>query len=561
MIAKKSDKKKLLKMPKIVNSRFLTSLLKIINHGSLDSPKMVMITSLMNMIDVAHYATDPELYTLLRSITISINCKSSSVLDGQIVYSTIFSSIGHSDNTEILSGIIEPIVVNDHTMTSNEIDSILTIVSRYSKIGFVLHHKESLTSKLIQIESGSIHGIETVIQDFEKEITDIKTKLHKVLSEDGMAATEPVFLNSEEFSKDYFKKVFARSKEKSRVLKMGLHSFNEFLSAEGGLLCGKMYLIGAPTNSFKTGLLLYIALWIQLYNSDIYKKKFEEDGKIPTILVLSLENTPDENTERLFSMYSKKNMSDVEDLKDAENIWSSNFYKTDSIIDICMVYGRNGRFSPADLEYRIDELESQGRIVIATIVDYLKIMRDDHASLDNRQKIINIASDLYSITVSRPHMCMVTAHHTNRTGDEMIADISSRGGVDIVKSLGRQHLTEAHGVEDAIDFSLFVRPEISQHNDESYLTFKKGKCRYKRTPLEYFAHHLRDRFHLYDDIHKEKSESILTINETESRISDDPNAHRIFSEQPVDTSLSLRDRLAMRSIGEGQQSKVAVFES
>lgn len=517
----KKFKKQTLKIPAVVNSRFLLSLLKVTIHGDISSSKLTMIGTLLKMINTSTYSKDPEIFSILKAIEISINCKLDDVKDNHLIISVITASISNSDNSEIISGLIEPIVVGSFKLQESEITYVLDIVSTYSKVGFLLEYKDSIVDKFNNIESGSINGINNLVGDFEKEIADLHIKLHKTLSSDGLSATDTVSISDPDFFKKYFNKVFKLSKRKTKVLKTGIKKFNSFLSEEGGLLTGKMYVVNAPINSFKTGLLLYIAKWIQLYNSDQYLEKYKENGKRPTVVVVSLENSWDENTERLFSMYSSTNLSNVSNLQDAENIWKSNVYKTDSIIDICMVYGKAYRFSPSDLEYRIDEIEAGGAQVIAVVIDYMRVMRDDLANQDPRLRIISISTALHELAVTRPDMTVISAHHINRDGDVILTDIENRGGVDKVKSLGRQHLVEAHAVEEPIDFSCYIVPETSIYSGETFLTFKKGKCRYKRTPIEYFAHELKNRFYLTDDINLDTSLSIDSIAETVSNSADD----------------------------------------
>lgn len=524
----KKFKRNLLKIPAVVNSRFLLTLLRVVIHGNLGSSKLTMISTLLKMVNINVYSKDPEIFSIFKSIEISINCKLDDVKDNFLIVSVITASISNDDNKEIISGLIEPIISGNFKIPDSEIAYVLNIISTYSKIGFLLESKESIVDKFNKIESGSMGGINNLVSDFEREIADLHLKLHKTLSTDAIDAGDTVSISDPEFFKKYFDKVYKLSKRKTRALRTGIQKFNKFLSNLGGFLTGKMYVINAPINSFKTGLLLYIAKWIQLYNSHLYVEKFKVTGKRPTVLVVSLENTWDENTERLFSMYSSTNLSEVTEIKDAEDLWKSNVYKTDSIIDISMIYGQAYRFSPSDLEYRIDEIESQGAEVIAVIIDYMRVMRDDLANTDPRLRIISISTDLHRMAALRPNTVIISAHHTNRDGDVILTDIESRGGVDRVKALGRQHLVEAHAVEEPIDFSMYIVPELSTFNGELYLTAKKGKCRYERSPVEYFAHHLKNRFYLEDDINLPKSLSLDSIAETANS---EGKKEAVFSDQ------------------------------
>ena len=525
MVVKKL-KKKLLRIPAVMNSRFLLALLKVVIHGNIGNSKLAMVDSLLKLVDTGAYIKDLDIYVVIKALEISINCKTDDVKDNHLIMTLIEASISNAESADIISGLIEPIVLGAITLQEQEVTYVLGVVSTYSKVGFLLNYKDSITDKFTHIESGSMGGIQNIVNDFEKEIAELHMKLHKTLSSDSLNTMEPVSISGKDFMSTQFNVVYKMAKRKTRALKTGIKRFNQFLSEDEGFLTGKMYLINAPTNTFKTSLLLYIAKWIQQYNSDLYLERFKATGKRPTILIASLENTWDENMERLFSIFSGKNMSDVTSLEQAENIWKTCLYKTNSIIDIVLIYGKSGRFSPADLEYRIDELESQGCQVITTIVDYLKVMRDDLGDVDPRLRVMNISKDLHEIVAVRPEMVLITAHHTNREGDKVLTDVEDRGGVDKVKSLGRQHLTESNSIEEAPDFSMYINPEVSPYTGDSYLTLKKGRCRYKRTSVDYFAHQLKNRFFLTDDIYMEKSLSIDSIAETAQ---EGPGEKKVYS--------------------------------
>ncbi len=77
----KKPKKKLLKIPTVVNSRFLLALLKIIVHGELSSSKLTMIHTLLKMIDIQYYSKDPEVFSILKALEMTINCKFDDVKD------------------------------------------------------------------------------------------------------------------------------------------------------------------------------------------------------------------------------------------------------------------------------------------------------------------------------------------------------------------------------------------------------------------------------------------------------------------------------------------------
>jgi hypothetical protein len=509
------EKRQRIKFPAIMNNRFLIALLRILCHGKLNTTNLTMINNFFTkLINIDDFSKDLNIHTLITVIRVVVECKMSKVEDNSSIVGLIRSEVVEESAIEIVDDTIEPIIMNVSKISEKEIGFITDKISMYSRYGYILAYKNPIIDKIIQIESGNTQDITESISSFMKTIKILNNRLHKTAAIDGNSLTESVSLNDPNFMDKYFTKLYALSKKKTRCLKTGIKAFNEMCGDGGGLYTGSMYCINAPTNSFKTAFLLHLAKWIRAYNHDVYAERFKETGKIPTILFVSLENTWDENLDRMFSMVTGRDMQKTSTIEEAKKMWKDDPSAT-SIIDIVMEYGKANRFSPADLEQRIDELEStENREVICCIIDYMKNMRDDLGDRDPRMKLINVSKDLYDLTTTRPEMCMITAHHTNRDADRMISEMGKNGAIDKAKSLSREQLTEANAAEEALDFSFYICPEQSPYDKEWYLGIKLGKTRKKRSMLEYIAHPLRNRFYLIDDINLPRSLSLRSISET-----------------------------------------------
>lgn len=513
MYKKRNDK---LRIPIIFNGRFLINLLKVLIHGKLGQKSTILIRDFMGMADLDFYSKYMEIYTLIKSISIVSKDILSGLDSKDHLINHIGTSLENEENKEYIEDTIEPIIISEMAINQEEIKYILETVTTYMKYGFLLKYKNAIEQGFEDLTNGSQHGMGYVVDELSQNLSDIHVSLHKCRNSEEDDYTEDVFITSRDFISNQFEKLYNLAKRKTKLLKTGIKQFNKMLSSEGdgGFITGKMYNIYAPVNSFKTGLLLNIARWIQLYNGENYKEKIKVTGKKPVVLVVSLENTWDENGERFFSMYSNEEMNDVDSVEKAKEMWVENVKKTNSPIEIVLSYARAHKFSPMDLEQKIDEIESRGFFVIATIMDYHRIMKDDQNSADQRLKVINITKDLKEIVSRKNDMVLITAHHTNREGDRTLEELDSRGSVDKVKALNNTHLVDAHGVDEPVDASIFIYPETSPYNGEKYLCFKRGKLRYKLTEVNYFAHHLRNGFYLEDDIDLPHSLSLKSISET-----------------------------------------------
>ena len=100
----------------------------------------------------------------------------------------------------------------------------------------------------------------------------------------------------------------------------------------------------------------------------------------------------------------------------------------------------------------------------------------------------------------------MTCNNTNRSADEMMAEMDNKFASNKIQNLGRQHITEAHSVEEPLDWSAFINLEISPYDNKKYMTLKRQKCRWEESEVKYFAQELVDGYYLMDDIHLPEGE-------------------------------------------------------
>lgn len=527
--------KNLLNIPAVINSRFLASVLKIVVHGKLNAPKLSTINSFFKMVDHQLYEKDLDTYTLLKSVEAAVAIKLDGMNDPSMIMSGIEISLpqNQSHTTEIVADIIEPTVMNVFNVQDQEIDFIMRTISLYTKYGFILEAKEEIVDKFVNVESGSAKAIAKEIEELEKEISSLHMKLHRTHSNDEIDITEAISILDPEFMEKHMSAVYKASKNKKKILKTGIQALNEMLN--GGFQTGKMYLVYAPINSFKSAFLLYNSWWIAKYNSENYVDYYKTTGKRPTVLFVSLENTWDENLERLMMMVSGgTTLNSCQNMKEVENVWEDAVKKSNPIIDIVFAYARANRFGVSELEQKIDQIETEKQCkVVAVVIDFLRNMKDDFGNTDPRLKCIQIATDLHELVIRRPEMALITAHHTTADGDRAMRERVERGGVDKVKALDRTHAVESKSVEEPVDGSIFITPEQSPHTNQWYLGVKLGKARGKRPDREYFALPLKNKFLIMDDLNHPKPSHVDSIAET------DPNKDKqpVYSDEIKKTSV------------------------
>ena len=94
---------------------------------------------------------------------------------------------------------------------------------------------------------------------------------------------------------------------------------------------------------------------------------------------------------------------------------------------------------------------------------------------------------------------LISAHQLNRAGNQYIKEKKDQGVTDIAKALGRSFISGAYDIERRVHFSAFIYTEFSKFDNEMYLEISREKCRYKRTPVDYFVTKLNDGFFIDDD--------------------------------------------------------------
>jgi len=527
----------LLDVPAIINSRFLINTLKIVVHGKLNSAKLATINSFFKMVDIHPYEKDIETLTLLKAVESATSLKLDGVNDHALLTSGIEIALNSHYSRDIFEDIIEPLVMNVFNVPDQEIDFVMKTISLYTKYGFILESKDAIISKLTNVESGSIKGVEDEIKELEEEISQLYMKLHKMHSINEVDIMDAVSILDPEFTSKHLPAVHKASKNKKRVLKTGIQALNEMLGPEGGFLTGKMYLISAPVNSFKSAFLLYCSWWISKYNTDAYVDFYKTTGKRPSVLLVSLENTWDENIERLVAMVSGGvRIAQLDTSKDVEEIWNENVMKSNPLIDITLLYARPNRFGVSELEQKIDELEVERNCkFIAVVIDFLRNMREDSGINDPRLKVIQLATDLHSLVTRRPDICLITAHHTSAEGERAQREHIEKGATDKAKVLDRTHNVEAKNVDEPVDFSCFISPEQCKATNQWFLGVKKGKTRGYRTDREYFALPLINKFFIKDDINGPPSH-------LDSIADADPTRDKSVHSDEIKKGVSVRER-------------------
>lgn len=503
--------KKLLKLP-IINERFLTSLLKILssNKSVISKKALFNIDYLLNMIDIPYYSKDMNVYSVILAIQIAIKQRENDVtIDADNLLSEIIAVIPESYNEQI-KNIIEPTINLGKNLNSpTEVEKINSLIDLYLKHSTILLTKEKLSNALTEITSGNVTNLQASIDNYRNIVESISDEFRRT---DSTTNNNTIHSNDEEFM-DILVETYEQLKNPKCNLVTGLKMFNEMLSEEGGFRNGCFYIIYAQINSFKSATLEYCKKWIRKYNGDNFKKMLSETGLIPTILFYSLENTKTENMQRDFYMETGVQLKDVKSVEEAKKLWKEHYNSTNSPINVTYVYAESNTVKVSDVRRKIRSLKDEGYKVICTIIDYLELLRaeDEDVHLENRLKLGYISNALHVLAVSEDIVC-ISAMQLNRAAESAIMDLRNKGQTNIINQIGSmQFIGESYGIEKPVDGSFYIGIERSIYDNKLYLAIKRGKLRYKRTPVQYFVTELKNGFYIEDDYGTDKVTSLPSI--------------------------------------------------
>lgn len=485
----------------IMTERFLTTVLKVSSCPKMTKKAVLLnMQSFMNQIDPATFEKDPNVFSLMLAIKIVLQNRLEGVDDPSDLVEYVNLEI--MDNyEEQKSNIIFPTILSSTDTSDKEKNLVLNTIDNYINYQNVLERKDDLSDILSDLGSGNISNLDNSISSLRSIINSLHDEFQKTNT--SKEAYTFIHTSEDQEFRERLEDAHAYAISDKVCLHTGLKRFNEMLSTKGGFLGGKFYMFYADTNTFKSALLKYCAKWIQKYNGDTFKEEFLETGRRPCILYISLEDGANEDTSRMYTTYTGKDLMNTSSFEEAEKIWKQEYYSSGSCIDICQVNSSESPINLSTIESFKKRLEEENYFLIAIIVDSFDLMApsdddiyrgitDDVTIFSNRAKAIQ------KWIADKPFP-WITAHQLNRAGNQFIMEKKEKGCVDLAKTLGRSFISGAYDIERRVHWSAFIYTEWSHYDNELYLEIHREKVKYKKTPVDYMVHWLQNGFIIHDD--------------------------------------------------------------
>ena len=398
-------------------------------------------------------------------------------------------------------------------LSYDETKYLIKAIDDRLQYGYTLTLKETYQEILDRIDDGDFKSYKSVsedLYDIASSVINMKRNIDSLDSDTTFSLKEDLFEN-------VITEAVQKLKDKNRVFITGIRRLNTILSP--GYQSKRLYTYLAFPGGGKSQILLKAALDIKKYNPDIMPK---DTSKIPTVLLITMENDIDETVERIFNMrvssedirnYTPKQV--IRKLKD-----DGEMTLTDkNNIDIVIKYFPNRSIDTNDLYRIIKDLYDEGSEVIALVLDYLKRIKPAEKAPTEKEELKNITNELKTLA-KKLDIPVITAQQLNRTAASVVDAAIQNKKEDVTRLVGRDGIAGAWEIIENSDVVIIINQEVKADTKEIFLTFKLLKRRYRSSEddeklkrLDYFNHPYEpgNTIKLVDDIDLPKSISLYSL--------------------------------------------------
>ena len=264
-----------------------------------------------------------------------------------------------------------------------------------------------------------------------------------------------------------------KNKRTSSIFKTGLKQLNKMLGKNGGFMRGEFAAFAASSHNFKSGMLMKCARWC-VTKSDIRVPQ----GTTPCVLFISLENEIPENTmdmlkEASIDIYRQGVPDTMPEEELIEKI--TDYYSQKNIKFLMYRFDENFGFS--DFVKLQTQLKNRGYTVVASIIDYLTLMRLEGDEKENQAKRLQKLGNHFANFAKRNDQLIITGLQLNSAADELNAS----GKTNIVRMYKSYYLSDCKGLLRELDIIFYMYIEENQ-DGVPFLTISWGKHRGETRP-------------------------------------------------------------------------------
>ena len=253
----------------------------------------------------------------------------------------------------------------------------------------------------------------------------------------------------------------------------------------GGFENSRVYGFLGSTGIGKSLILLNIAVQIKKFNKHIKPK---DPTKIPTIVILTMENSVVETVTRLFNIVGTSDEMKNYTVEEVIRIIKEDgelFLSDDSPIKILIKYKANRSADTSYLYTLVEDLEDEGYETICLIQDHLKRLRSAFPQKEERFELGEIVNEM-KVFAQIKDIPVNTNSHLNREAAKIVDEQGRTTKADLTRFMGRGNIGESMLILDNIDFAFIVNAEYDT-SDKKYMVFSRIKNRDRASDRKYIC--------------------------------------------------------------------------
>lgn len=411
--------------------KMLDMLLKYVQSGYVNMTDLSNLKKLFDGLDMDVYSYNLDLYNRVQCVHYIAEAKVDHFMkDHDTIYTYV---VGKDVDTK---DIMDSLTWDPYQLTTSEVSYISNNISERLQYFYIWSMKDAIIDKLQTFDEMGFISYYEVTNELRSMFSKLLVNLQNTRLGNGLIQR---FNFSDDTFYDLVNVIVNKAKKPGAILQTGIRMLNSILSP--GFQSGRLYTILGLSGKFKSGTLLNIADQLRRFNPQI---KPVENGKRKTILFVSLENSIEETFERLYDMYSDLDDSlagsDTDHVVEVIRKNADFQFDENHGIDIDFVYRQNLEINTAHLYNIIQELNDNGKEVIAVILDYIKRIDSVHDSHgDERTRLSYVAKELKSLA-QYFEIPVITAMQINREGNSIVDAAMREDKADLARFVGSSNI-------------------------------------------------------------------------------------------------------------------------
>lgn len=434
-------------------------------NASIHKHDLVSLNTILHIINENHFKDDQVMLIKYKFIT-------------EVLYNRLR---GVHDRDLLLSAANKVVDVNAliadgkllRELSDEEVTYVKFAIGEIQNNLYMYKHMDKLKGLLNDYSAADFRDRRPILKNIKESVSNMLTQFRKNDVNDDSADTIFRLSDMESAVTDIHKQITSPTFK----LITGMQGLNAMLG--GGFEAGNVYSFFGLPGEGKTVTLENILAQLWKYNQGY---QCRDRTKRPCIILLTMENFVRQTVCALFHILTKgKNMRDCQTAADAVEEFKRCSFQYDpennNSIEIVIKYRPINSVTTDYLYKMVDDLADEGYETIAFLQDYVKRILPVMQTGDPFQDLGNVINDFKTFATLK-RIPVITASQLNRDAAKIIDEGRNANKLDLMKKLGRANIGESVRIDENLDGTFIITPEISS-DGKKYMGFKLTKHRYE----------------------------------------------------------------------------------